>query len=57
MPDWEELRKSVQVNITFEPELVGVERMSDDAVKKLWNSVQSKRSIEIEDAEIIGDDE
>jgi hypothetical protein len=57
MPDWEELRKSVQVNITFEPELVGVERMSDDAVKKLWNSVQSKRSIEIEDAEIIRDDE
>jgi|GEM_PF-4128492 hypothetical protein len=57
MPDWEELRRSVQVNITFSPEIVGAERLPDDEVRRLWTAVQSKRNLNIQDAEIVKEDE
>lgn len=57
MPDWEELRRSVQVNITYEPEILDIERLPDEDVRKLWQSVQSKRKLDIQDAEILPNNE
>jgi hypothetical protein len=53
MPDWEDLRLAVQPNIEFNPELLEVERMPEDKVRQLWMSVQSRKKIDISDAEII----
>lgn len=52
--DWEELRQAVQPTIVFEPEIVDVQRMTNDEVEKLKRSVMARIGKgEFEDAVII----
>lgn len=53
MPDWEELRLAVQPTIEYNPEILDVERMPAAEVKKLWDSVQRRKNIDISDAVIL----
>jgi hypothetical protein len=50
-PDFAELAKAMNITIEFNPELLGVDRITHEAKQQLWDSVQSKLDLEIQDAE------